>query len=137
MAEAGLGDTAELEYYGEFSRGSGYCMTQEVLATTPRPTALFATNNFIAIGAVRALREARLRAPEDISMAVFDDLPASLVLEPFFTTATQPAYEMGQKAVELLLTRLTGEGPAEPQEIVLPTEVIVRKSSGPVKGTAR
>ncbi len=137
MAEAGLGDTAELEYYGEFSRGSGYWMTQEVLATTPRPTALFATNNFIAIGAVRALREARLRAPEDISMVVFDDLPASLVVEPFFTAATQPAYEMGSKAAELLLTRLTGEGPAEPQEIVLPTEVIVRKSSGPVKETAR
>ncbi len=137
LAEAGLGDTVELEYYGEFSRGSGYCMTQEILSATPRPTALFATNNFIAIGAVRALREARLRVPEDISMVVFDDLPASLVVEPFFTAAAQPAYEMGHKAAELLLAHLAGEGPGEPQEIVLPTEVIVRKSSGPVKGAAR
>jgi LacI family transcriptional regulator len=129
LAEAGLGGGAEMVYYGEFSRGSGYYITQEALAGTPRPTALFATNNFIAIGALRALREARLRVPEDISMVVFDDLPASLVVEPFFTAAVQPAYEMGHKAAELLLTRLAGEGPAEPQEIVLPTEVIVRKSS--------
>jgi LacI family transcriptional regulator len=70
-------------------------------------------------------------------MVVFDDLPASLVMEPFFTAATQPAYEMGHKAAELLLAHLAGEGPTEPQEIVLPTEVIVRKSSGPVKGAAR
>ena len=137
LAEAGLGDSAELEYYGEFSRASGYSITQEALAATPRPTALFATSNSIAIGAVRALREARLRVPDDISMVIFDDLPASLVAEPFFTEAAQPAYEMGRKATELLLTRLAGEGPGEPQEIVLPIEVIVRRSSGPVKGAAR
>ena len=136
LAEAGLGDGAEMEYYGEFSRVSGYHITQEALAATLRPTALFATNNFIALGAVRALREARLRVPEDISMVVFDDLPASLIMEPFFTVAAQPAYEMGHKAAELLLARLAGEGPAEPQEIMLPTEVVVRKSSGPAKGSA-
>ena len=105
-------------------------MTQQVLALTPRPTALLAANNFIAIGAYRALRDAGLRVPQDMAMVAFDDLPPALILEPFLTVAAQPAYEMGQRATELLLARLAGTAPAECQEIVLPTEIIVRRSSG-------
>jgi LacI family transcriptional regulator len=135
LAEAGLDAGAELVYHAQFTQESGYQMAQQALATKPQPTALFAGNNFIAVGAFRALREAGLRVPEDISLVAFDDLPAG-VMEPFLTVAAQPAYEMGQKATELLLTRLSGEGPADCQGIVLPTKVIVRQSSGPVKGVA-
>jgi LacI family transcriptional regulator len=135
MVEAGLDAGAERVYHAQFTLESGYQMAQQVLATTPRPTALFAANNFIAIGAFRALRDVGLRVPEDMSLVAFDDLPASLVMEPFLTVAAQPAYEMGQKATELLLARLSGEGPADCQEIVLPTEVIVRRSSGPPRTT--
>jgi LacI family transcriptional regulator len=131
LVEAGLEAGADLVYYAQFTLASGYQMAQQALATTPRPTALFAANNFIAIGAFRALREFGLRVPQDISLVAFDDLPTSLVMEPFLTVAAQPAYEMGKKATELLLARLSGEGPAGCQEIVLPTEVIVRRSSGP------
>ena len=63
-------------------------------------------------------------------MVAFDDLPAALILEPFLTVAAQPAYEMGQIATELLLTRLSGKAPGGSQEIVLPVEIIVRRSSG-------
>ena len=69
--------------------------------------------------------------PGDISIVSFDDLPMASDIGPFLTVAAQPAYEMGHRATELLLTRLSGEGPAEPQEIVLPTEIIVRESSAP------
>ncbi len=131
LQEAGRNIDPELVWFGEFIQTSGYQMTRQALALTPRPTALFAANNFIAIGAYRALRDAGLRIPEDISLVAFDDLPAPLVMEPFLTVAAQPAYEMGQQGTELLLTRLAGEGPAEPQEIVLPTQLIVRRSSGP------
>jgi len=78
---------------------------------------------------MRALRDAGLRVPEDMSVVAFDDLPAAITIDPFFTVAAQPAYEMGRKATELLLSRLENDGPEGYQEIVLPVEIIVRKSS--------
>jgi LacI family transcriptional regulator len=131
LVETGLDTDVELVYYGEFTQASGYEMTQHVLTATPRPTALFAANNFIAIGSLRALRDAGLQMPEDMALVSFDDLPQAFVIDPFLTVAAQPAYEMGHKATELLLARLSGLAPLEYQEIVLPTETIVRRSSGP------
>lgn len=132
LAEAGVDVDAAPVCYGEFSLQSGYDMTVQVLARTPRPSALFAGNNFIAIGALRALRDAGLRVPEDLALVGFDDLPADLVVDPFLTVAAQPAYEMGRQATELLLARLSEKAPAAYQEIVLPTEIVVRQSSGQV-----
>jgi LacI family transcriptional regulator len=132
LADGGLDASAAQVYYDQFTQESGYRMAQQALATRPRPTALFATNNFIAIGAFKALREVGLRVPADISVVAFDDLPLALVIDPFLTVASQPAYEMGQKAAELLLARLADKRPSEPQEIVLPTQMIIRRSSGPV-----
>jgi LacI family transcriptional regulator len=131
LQAAGRSADTELVWFGEYTQASGYLMAQQALASTPKPTALFAANNFIAIGAYRALQDAGLRIPTDVSLVAFDDLPAALVMEPFLTVAAQPAYEMGQQGTELLLTRLAGKGPGEPQEIVLPTQLIVRRSSGP------
>jgi LacI family transcriptional regulator len=130
FAEAGLDIDPGWVMQGRFVQDSGYQMAQQVLALSPRPTAIVASNNFIAIGAYHALRSAGIRIPEDISLVTFDDLPAPLVLEPFLTAIDQPAYDMGFRATQLLLARLAGEGPSEPQEIVMPTRLIVRKSSG-------
>jgi LacI family transcriptional regulator, galactose operon repressor len=131
LADRGLDAHAPQVYYARYTQESGYQMAQQALAATPRPTALFATNNFIAIGAYRALREVGLSVPDDISLVAFDDLPPAVLIDPFLTVAGQPAYEMGQRAAELLFARLAGETPAEPQEIVLPAQVIIRRSSGP------
>lgn len=117
--------------YGEFTQAGGYEMMRRVLALAKRPTAIFAANNFIALGALRAFHDAGLRAPEDIALVAFDDLPPSLIIDPFLTAASQPSYEMGQRAAELLLARLTGEMFVDYQEVILPTEIIVRGSSGP------
>ncbi len=124
----------DIIFYGQFSLASGYEMAQKALAARPRPTAIFAANNFIAIGAVHALEAAGLKMPEDVAVVAFDDLPASMVVDPVLTVAAQPAYEMACQATELLLAHLSGSGPAERQEIVLPTEIIVRRSSGPPLG---
>ena len=129
LEASGLGDTLQV-YWGEYTQQSGYENTQQVLRTKPQATAIFATNNFLAIGAMRALRDAGLHVPEDMSIAAFDDLPAAITIDPFFTVAAQPAYEMGQQATRLLLSRVTGNSTEAPQEIVLPVEIIVRKSSG-------
>jgi LacI family transcriptional regulator len=129
MAEAGH-DVADLELCGSFTQESGYKMAQVTLAQTPRPTALFAANNFIAIGALKALLDSGLSVPQDMALVGFDDLPPALVIFPFLTVASQPAYEMAQKGAELLLARMGGAKPEGYQEIVLPTELIVRRSSG-------
>ena len=111
LAEAGLDCDPALILHGRLRQEGGYQMTQQALALASRPTALFAANNFIAIGAYRALGAAGLRVPDDMAMVAFDDLPAALILEPFLTVAAQPAYEMGQIATELLLARLSGQAP--------------------------
>jgi LacI family transcriptional regulator len=115
--------------YGGFSEESGYQMTRGALDEKPRPTAIFAANNFIAFGALKAVREAGLGVPQDISIAVFDDLPAEWVQQPFLTSVWQPAYEIGTKAAELLLGRLSGEVGEASQRIVLPTELVIRSST--------
>lgn len=131
LAEGGLDIDSDQVLYGEFTQASGYGMTQRVLTAGLRPTALFAANNFIAIGALRALHDAGLRVPEDITLVSFDDMPQAFVIDPFLTVAAQPAYQMGHQATELLLARLSGSAPAGHQHVLLPTETIVRRSSGP------
>ena len=131
LAEGGLGPAAEIVCYGPFTQAGGYEMARQVLALNTRPTALLAANNFIAVGAYRAVREAELSVPEDLSIVGFDDLPTWLVMEPFLTVAAQPAYEMGQRATQILLERLGHAAPTECREVVLPFEIIVRRSSGP------
>lgn len=131
LAEAGLPADDRMVIYGAFTQEGGYAMARSVLARAPRPTALFAANNFIAIGAFRALREAGLQVPEDVALVAFDDLPSAFTMEPFLTVAAQRAYEMGQAATQLLLRRLAGQESAAPQEVLLPTDLIVRRSSAP------
>jgi len=131
LAEKGLDSDAEIVLNGPFTQAGGYEMARQALALIPRPTAFLAANNFIAVGAYQAVREAGLNVPEDIAIVGFDDLPTWLVMEPFLTVAAQPAYEMGRRATEMLLGRLGREAPVECREIVLPFELIVRRSSGP------
>jgi LacI family transcriptional regulator len=128
MKEAGLADSIQV-YYGSFTQDSGYEFTSQALALRLRPTAIFGGNNFISIGIFKALRDASLSVPEDMSVVGFDDLPASLLINPFLTVAAQPAYQMGCQATELLLKRIAGQLPEASQEIVLPTELILRRSS--------
>ncbi len=128
---AGLTPPADLFFVDAYTVAGGRRMAECALSQQPGPTALFAANNFIAIGAFHVLRERGLRVPEDISLVAFDDLPPTIMLEPFLTVATQPANEMGRRATELLLGRLLGQETSTPQEIILPTPVIQRRSTAP------
>jgi LacI family transcriptional regulator len=130
MREAGFSDEDQLVVYGSFNQASGSELMRQLLDWNPRPTAVFAANNLIGIGALHAIRQAGLHVPEDVALVSFDDLPPTLLTSPFFTVASQPAYEMGKRATQLLLARLTKTTTEPCQEIVLPTELIVRQSSG-------
>lgn len=131
LAEAGVELDKRLVRYGEFNQAAGFRMAQQLLAMSPRPTAIFAANNFIAFGAIRAIRDAGLRVPDDMSVVAFDDLPPEWVIDPFLTVLAQPAYEMGRRGTELLLKRLAGGDGGAPSTTVLPSELIVRRSSAP------
>jgi LacI family transcriptional regulator len=133
LEESRLPVDESLIHAREFTQVAGYAMMEQIISQQPRPTAIFAVNNFIAIGAFKALTDMNLRVPDDISMVAFDDLPPALVMEPFLTVAAQPAYEMGHRAATLLLDRLSGNLPEDYQVVVLPTELIVRASTSAVQ----
>lgn len=132
LEEAGLSANEQV-YFGGFNQQTGYESTRIAMCSSQKPTAFFAANNFILIGVVKALRELNLKVPEDVSVVGFDDFPESMLIEPFFTVAIQPAYEMGQKAAELLIKQINGEIVDNSQTIILPTDIIVRRSAGPVR----
>jgi len=143
LEESGLVLDEALVHFGGFNLGKlnqadGRRMAGEVLATPGEPpTAIFCANNFIAFGAIRALREAGLRVPDDLSVVAFDDLPEEWVDDPFLTVVAQPAYEIGHRAATRLYEQIAGGGELAGESVLLPFELIVRRSSGPPHVAAR
>lgn len=106
----------------------GYLLAQEIVKVSPRTTALFAANNFLAIGAVKGLKELGIKVPEDIAIVCFDDFDNGSVLNPFFTSMNQPAYEIGLIAMELLIKQIKKEI-NDPERIILESSLCVRHST--------
>ena len=129
MKESGLKENI-VSYYGNFTQTSGNDLTRKVFSQSPQPTALFTANNLIAIGALRALQDIGLKVPEDVALVSFDDIPKDLTAFPFMTVVTQPSYEMGCLATELLITRINNYSNPDYQDIVFPVEFMERASSG-------
>ncbi len=131
LSEAGLDLPGAFVLRGETSAEAGYRLTQQALSLSPRPDALFVTSSRLGVGALRALRDARLHVRNDIGLVVFDDIPAFALMQPSITAVRQPAYEIGWKAAELIIESLEAEEPPPPQQIVLPAELVIRESSVP------
>jgi LacI family transcriptional regulator len=116
---------------GMFEEVGGFQYAKEILECEPRPTAIFAANLSIAIGALQALREAGVRVPEDIGLVCFDDLPQVSVIYPFLTVWAQRPYAMGVAAAELLVDRMTSKSRRHKiREIIIDADLIIRKSCG-------
>jgi len=104
---------------------------ERLLLRRSPPDAIFCTNNFMTLGAMRAIAELGLRCPEDIAVAGVDDFPWTAGFRPRLTVVAQPAREMGREAAKLLLDRILKRREiSEPLHIVMPTELHVRESSG-------
>jgi len=129
LSEAGIPIEDELIQYGHFLPEKGFEMAQRMLKLDPLPSAVVTGNNFIAIGATKALYEAGIRIPEDMSVVTFDGPPPDLVIDPFFTMVSQPGYELGTQAAELLLQRITGQKDLPRREIILPHQIITYSST--------
>jgi LacI family transcriptional regulator len=116
---------------GMYEEEGGYHFAKEILGCVPRPTAIVAANVSIAIGTLRALREAGLRIPEDIGLVCFDDLPQASLICPFLTVMAQRPYAMGVATAELLLERMITKAKRHRiQEIIIDADLIIRKSCG-------
>lgn len=113
----------------QFVETRGYAGMRELLALSQRPTALFAANDLIAMGALLALHEAGLRVPQDMAVIGFDDIPAAKLMSPPLTTVSQFQELLGRRAAELLLERLTGRFAGPGRIIEMPTSLIVRGSA--------
>lgn len=108
----------------------GYPVVQSLLQSRRPFTAIVSFNDMAAIGAIRALRDANLRVPEDVSVIGFDDIQLAGYHTPRLTTVRQPLREMGATAARILLQRLQGFKDY-PAEFAVPPEMIIRESSGP------
>ena len=114
---------------GDFRESSGYTLTQQLLALDPPPTALFAANNEMMAGALAAIRERRLRIPEDLSLISFDDVRWARYTDPPLTIVAQPTEEIGITAAEFLFERLQGR--TTPRRRTLTPRLVARASCGP------
>ncbi len=103
--------------------------TIDLLQMKPRLDAIFAANNLITIGALKALRQLKLKVPEEVALVGFDDMPWSSELYPSVTSIAQPTYELGREAAQLLMRRVQ-HADGFHQTITLHTRLIVRESCG-------
>lgn len=128
LAEAGMTFDGELVSYGDYGFSSGQRAMRVLLKTKEPPTAVFAISDNMAIGAMRAAREAGLEIPADIAVAGFDNIGFAVMCDPMLTTISQPKYELGCTAMEVLLGQMRGER-REPEEVLLDYELIIRGST--------
>jgi LacI family transcriptional regulator len=124
----GLGSESCPVEEGVFTCEHGYTAMRRLLARQPRPTAVFAANDLIAIGAMHAVDEAGLRAPDDMSIVGVDDIQVAAFQTPPLTTVRQPFTELATMGVQLLLDILAGKALAQNQIVIEPT-LIVRQST--------
>ena len=127
---------------GDFKIESGYQATLRLLGLPFAVTAIFAANNLMSIGALRALHRLGVRVPDELSFIGFDDLELAELLSPPLSVISRPAAEQGVLAMRLLRNRVEEQGPATAQHIVLDTWLTIRDScrapqSGGNASTAR
>jgi LacI family transcriptional regulator len=128
LAEAGVMPDPRLEVEGDFLVPGGAAGASRLLALADPPTAIFAFNDCMAIGALHAARARGLRLPQDLSVVGFDDTPEAEAAYPGLTTVYQPLKELGRMAVSLLV-RLLDSRQFEPPHVELATRLVVRSST--------
>jgi LacI family transcriptional regulator len=128
LLESGVAVRDDLVCEGNYRQHSGYECTCELLELPDRPTAIFACNDLMAVGALSALEDCGLKVPDDVAVVGYDDIAMASVTRPRLTTVAQPKYEMGAVACRMLIERL--KNPNKPhQSIVLNPQLVIRESS--------
>lgn len=134
LEAAGLAFDPSLEFAGDFSELSGHDAARAMLARPDRPTAVFAANDCMAIGALSAFREAGLKVPHDLALGGFDDIPMGRYIEPALTSVHVDISALGERATVRLLESLQDRTPRDLRRETLPTTLVVRRSCGAQPG---
>ncbi len=130
QAMSGAGAT-EMVVEGDFQYEGGYLAAQQILRSSAPPTAIFACNDLMAIGALRVAKEEGLDVPGDLSIVGFDNIAAARFTNPALTTVAQPVQQIGSLATELLIRRI-GDPSLPTERRTVTTELVERESTGSV-----
>ena len=130
LAGAGIKPQPALEIAGDFTESAGYRGGAALLAGPLRPTAVFACNDYMAIGLLGALSDASVDVPGDMAVAGFDDIAMARYVSPPLTTVHVDAYELGERAARALIASLQAPQGTRPEHTVLPATLVVRSSCG-------
>ena len=122
----------ELVVEGNFSEEDGYTAMKQLIPL--HPDAVFAASDSMALGAIRALREAGIKIPEEVALVGFDDLPIAAHTEPKLTTIRQPIQRTGSLAAETLIDILDHPDEIYARHIILPVELVIRETCGALNG---
>jgi DNA-binding LacI/PurR family transcriptional regulator len=115
---------------GDFLKESGHRGGMKFVRMSEPPTAIFATNDYMALGAYQAVIDEGKRVPEEIAVVGFNDIEFTAMKGIELTTIGQKKYEMGSLSVETLVEKIEGRKAGPPKEIILKPELIIRKSCG-------
>jgi LacI family transcriptional regulator len=130
LREAGIAGGEALEAQGDFTDTSGYAAGMELLRRVPRPTAIFAANDAMAIGALSALREAGVGVPQEMAVAGFDDIPMARYMHPPLSTVRVDIAALGERATDRLLEAVASRRRHKKRREVVPVTLVIRESCG-------
>jgi len=130
VRDAGMTPQDGWDVCGDFTEAGGHRAAMALLAATPRPRAIFAANDAMAIGALSACREAGLRVPADIAVGGFDDIPMARYMNPPLTSVRVEISELGSRAMQALLDAVRLKNQHERQRVLVPARFVVRESCG-------
>jgi LacI family transcriptional regulator len=131
LEEAGIPFDPALVIESKAGQAAGYASMQQLLTLPTPPTAVFTHNDVLAVGAMRAIFDAGLSVPHDISVVGYDDTISASYLNPRLTTVKIPIAEMGRRAGQVILELAQKKGPLSARTIMLPVELVVRASTAP------
>jgi LacI family transcriptional regulator len=132
LSEAGIPLDRELEVPGNFTEDSGFDAARVMLQKrSSRPTAIFAANDAMAVGALSALRDAGVKVPKEMAVAGFDDIPLARHMSPALSSVHVPIAELGERAAERIIAALTDPDGTPTRHEILRTTLVIRGSCGP------
>jgi LacI family transcriptional regulator len=136
LDDVGLGWSERWEVVGDFTESGGYQAAAALLARGEPPTAIFAANDSMAIGALSALREAGHQVPEDVALAGFDDIPTARYVHPPLSSVRVNISQLGVRATTILLRAVSDQNQHVRRQVTLPTSIVIRASCGAEIGAA-
>jgi LacI family transcriptional regulator len=136
LRDARIERDASLELDGDFTEAAGFSAAARVLEMKDRPTAIFAANDSMAIGALSALKQAGVAVPDEMVVAGFDDIPLARYMDPPLSSVHVPICELGARAVDLLLHGITHKNDHARRRERVSTKLVIRRSTGGQEASA-